>query len=103
MIQITIEGLVTWRYVYACDNGTFKKNSQDPGPFIHTLGLPHELNNDTDSWDIYLANISDKEQKYTAQIKWQQDGRELHTWQKSGSLPSDSSDVKQDNAWLIGV
>ena len=58
-IHIAIEGLVTWRYVYACDNGTFKKNNQDKGPFIHTLGLPHELNNDIDAWDISLANISD--------------------------------------------
>jgi len=102
-INIVINGLVAWRYVYVTDTHNYVKTSSDPAPCIHVLGFPDTLEGDVNSWDIQLANVSDSDQDYKIEVAWEQNGAVLKTWLDSGNIASDTAKVVSANAWLIGV
>ena len=104
IIEVTIRGLVAWRYVYNADDRRFVRTSQDSGPSVHTLGLPHELNNDINNWDVQLANLSDANQDYEVAITWKQDGNVLHVWRpEPGSLAPGAVKIEPGSALIAGV
>ena len=102
-IHVVIEGLIAWRYVYAAEDRQFIKTSSEAGPCMHTLGFPHELNNDINNWDIQVANIGNEELSYVARIFWVQDGNPLHTWEKEGSVPPNEVKVETGSALIVGI
>ena len=56
-IDIAVQGSNVWSYVYASDF-TFKNNSAADKDPNHTLGLPVNLDNDVNAWDIRFGNMS---------------------------------------------
>lgn len=104
-IEIIITGKVTWRYKYVSDNKIFVKNSLSNPPFIHSLGLPHDLENDVNTWDIQIGNLSDEVQKYTIEIRWIQDDNLIHQWPKvkEREIKADSASVEQEQGLLVGI
>lgn len=103
VVQITVEGTVAWSYKYACDKGTYSNNSAKRAVSVHTLGLPHELSNDIDSWDIVVGNIDDAKQAYVVNVEWIQDNEKLHGWKKAGTLEANKSQKLTDDAWLVSA
>ncbi len=101
---ITITGLVHWYYVFEADGYQFKNDSSTNNPKTHSLGLPHDINDDDDIWEFNLANLTDDTQVYSIKIEWIQDGNVLNdTWQVSGSLDNANNKTLKhnDSAWLI--
>ena len=102
-IHMKIEGLVAWRYKYVAEDKKFVKHSQMPEPYSHMLGLPHDLENDINSWDIQIGNPSDEDQNYTATIVWEQDDNKIHEWSRSKTIKPDAAVVEEDDCLLVGV
>ena len=101
-IQVTINGLVVWTYTYAEENDVHTGESSSPGPHIHTLGLPHELNIKVHNWDVHLGNSGQK-QNYSVEINWLQDNNVIHTWRKAGTLNTGEAIKESGSALLEGV
>jgi hypothetical protein len=103
--KVTVTGLVAWRYVYVADNYKFSKTNQDPPPYEHALGLPSEINNEINTWDFQLGNLSTASATYTVEITWWQDGKQLREpWSRKGTLaPPQNAINVPDSAMLVGV
>jgi hypothetical protein len=101
-IDIVIDGLKVWSYVYSGDF-TFKNNSVSGRERNHTLGLPVNLDNDINAWDIRFGNISENSIAAIATINWMQDGQVLNTWTRQVQVLGESATKISDDALLIGT
>ena len=102
-VNIQIDGLVSWRYVYVTDIYKFTEYNSDPAPYIHILGFPKDLDGDINSCDINILNLSDTDQDYMIEITWEQDGAILKTWSDHGKIASDKIETVKVDAWLKGI
>jgi len=103
-VQVSVNGLAAWKYKYVTNGHHIDKSSLDQRPSIHALGLPHELESSIHTWEIQLGNTSGTVQGYRVAVTWEQDGHELHTWSKTGTLATILPDkVESDSALLDGA
>ena len=110
IIKITINApLMHWNYKFqqadSTNDTTFTGTSEDSdlGKIRkHSLGFPNDLKGETDTWEVRLANLSDKEQTYDVKIEWIQDEKILNeVWKVDGKLPSGKPEILIDTAILI--
>lgn len=110
IIKITINApMMHWNYKFqqtdSTNDTTFTGTSEDDGMNNirkHSLGFPNDLKGETDTWEIRLANLSDKEQKFDLKIEWIQDELVLKDkWIVEGKIPSGKPEIVIDSAILI--
>jgi hypothetical protein len=102
--RVTVNGTLAWRYVYVADNYKFSKTNQDSPPYEHAVGLPNEINNEINTWDFQLGNLSAAAVPYTLEITWMQNGNPIHSWNQSGTITaSQKATTVSDSAMLVGV
>ena len=110
-------GKVLWKYLYTADDKKFMGgflDSSDPGNtpapdsdgfvvYTHALGVPEELELDTNTWEIKLVNISDDQQAVDLKLKWDQDDTTIEDWEKPNiNINPDSGDKILGSALLMG-
>jgi len=104
--QISISGIVSWGYIYTGDMD-FKDKGNNEVSNEHVLGMPKDLDKDTNTWNIRLANVTDDEQEYQVQIAWKQDGNILKEWRgsepKKSKVKPDSIVFEKGDALLVAV
>lgn len=107
-LTLNISGLVDWSFEYYDEEKKYKcsnKESIDGTTCNHELGLPSQLDHHTNNWGIMIVNRSFKEQEFSVDLIWNQNGINIHKWspKNNGKLLIKSSDVKSygDNAMLI--
>jgi hypothetical protein len=98
-IDVDIAGASIWSYIYVGDF-TFKNKSTNTPASNHTLGLPVNLDDDINSWDIRIGNISGSAIQATAKITWRQNGNVLNVWTKQVTVPAQSATKVSDDALL---
>ncbi|MCD6162094.1 MAG: hypothetical protein J7K40_06745 [candidate division Zixibacteria bacterium] len=102
-IHIDIDGLMLWQYVYKADDKKFEGNYRDKKPHVHALGMPSELELDSNEWEVRLINSSDDSRDYKIKIVWRQDGNDLFVWEKSDTLiPAEPAKRLTGSALLAG-
>ncbi len=94
-IEVTAESPVLWLYNYVFEQnanhaiGSFSGKGQGSGKREHALGLPHELENDLNTWAVALTNTGKSTQDYQLHVRWKQDGAVLvQDWKDRGTLTS---------------
>lgn len=102
-IEVTAESPVLWSYNYVFEQnadhaiGSFSGKGQGSGKREHALGLPHELENDLNTWAVALANTGKSKQDYQLHVRWKQDGAVLNQeWKDKGTLTSGQVMGKND-------
>lgn len=98
-IDIDIVDTDVWSYIYVSDL-TFTNKSSTGNPSHHILGLPVNLDDDINSWDIRLGNIGTSTVTVTVTITWKQDGRTLNVWSRSVNVPAGAATKISDDALL---
>jgi len=98
-IDIQVEEAPIWSYIYVGDL-TFKSKSSAGGSSKHTLGLPVNLDDDINSWDIRLGNISKSALTATVTITWMQDNQVLNVWTRQIDVPAEAAAKVSDDALL---
>lgn len=110
IIKITINApMMHWNYRFqqsdSANDTTFTGTSEDSdlGKIRkHSLGFPNDLKGETDTWEVRLANLSDKEQSYDVKIEWIQDEKTLNEiWIVDGKLAAGKPEILIDTAILI--
>ena len=102
-VNLKIEGLVLWRYVYVTDTHNFIVTNSNPAPYIHVLGFPKDLDGDVNSCDINILNLSDADQDYMIEITWEQGSVILKTWSDHGKISPDKVETVKVDAWLKSI
>ena len=107
-VTITVETVAAmrWWYEYAYEkNQQFQGKGEGSKIDAYALGMPHEIDNDINTWVIALANIGNVQQDFTMRITWNQDGVELSDkWEKTGRIDANSeSPSLRDSVWLIAI
>jgi hypothetical protein len=98
-IDIQVEEAPVWSYIYVGDI-TFKSKSSAGGNSNHILGLPVNLDDDINSWDIRLGNISTSTLTATVTITWTQDDKVLNIWTRQIDVPAEAAVKISDDALL---
>jgi hypothetical protein len=97
-LRISIAGMVGWVYKYAFKGGEFADASTgDGGEHVHPLGTPATLHLKNHAWRIVVGRLSDKEEKVSATLVWEQkvggEVKELHRSESSATL-KDGNEVE---------
>ncbi len=98
-IDVDIANANVWSYIYASDL-TFTNKSSTGNPSHHILGLPVNLDDDINSWDIRLGNIGTSDITATVTITWKQDGHILNVWTQPVDVPAGAATKVSDDALL---
>lgn len=99
-IEVSVTGLVSWRYQYQADSTSFTELGEDDEPREHSLGTPSDLHMDSHAWVFHLVNAGDREQKYEARIVWRQGRRKLDEW-KSQTNKVEALSVESESGSAI--
>lgn len=88
-----------WSYIYESDL-EFTNKSSTGDPSHHTLGVPVNLDDDINSWDIRLGNIGTSSITVPVKITWKQDGNILNEWSRQVDVPAGAATKISDDALL---
>lgn len=95
-VSINVSTHLPWDYVYTEENYPFSyranSGSANPMPHEYALGFPNQMNFDFNSWDVSFF-VPGAGHNYSIEIKWMQDGNELHNWKKDGTTDENTSNV----------
>jgi hypothetical protein len=101
-IDVTIDGVQIWSYVYAADR-TFRNKANSGNPSHHALGLPIDLEDDNNVWDIRLGNLSKSVTPADITIRWKQGNTELKVWSQRVQVPAESAVQVSGDAMLHSI
>lgn len=99
--DVTIVGVVVWRYRYEADGTTFIRKSSDGQPPPHALGMPQELRGDVNGWDVHVVSPDEKERSYRIELSWRQDGQVIHSWKRKGRVKENKPVTQSGSAFLL--
>ncbi|HAA23202.1 MAG TPA: hypothetical protein DCP28_32215 [Cytophagales bacterium] len=104
-VTITVEGSdLIAKYMYECAEKKFPSQTRTtPSGVTFKLGLPKKLQDDVDTWIVYITNLNEHTRTAKVTLTWVQGNNTLHQRGPIAiEVPGDSNMPIYGNEWLVG-